>query len=406
MLANTASSEAPPFKIEPPDPRLAGWLKDYPPSLFSETLYQSIELMERYSIELSIDLLHRLGLTQNLQSWRSADELCQLLSYQPRFSPALAWILERLIETGCIEAQSGGASRRYHLRKNPWQPDLDRFRTLALELDPANAATLDLLDHAASLYPMVAYGEQSGDLSLFTARGISLWLNYFHNDNPTYAVNNRVSSILAAGQLADKPRLRILEIGAGAGSASEALLYWLDQGGLLARVERCLITEPNAFFRRRAQRNLSKLYPSLPFEWGGLDLNKPWQTQGAASDEFDLVYAVNVMHISKNLLFSLNEARTSLNENGWLVMGECLRPRVDQPIYPELMFQILESFTQVETDSDIRPTPGFLTPEHWRNALKRADFQEIHVAPEVDSIHEIYPHFFIGAVCGQNHRRQ
>ena len=399
---NAASSDAPTFKARPCDPRLAHWLKDYPPSLLSERLYQSIELMERYSIELAIDLLRRLDVIDQLGEWRSADELCHVLSFQPRFSFALGWILERLVETGCIEARTDGDTHFYHMRHAPWQPKLERLRAVGLNIDPANAATLDLLDHAASLYPAVARGEQSGDHSLFGPQGILLWLNYFHNDNLTYAVNNWVSAMLAADRLSTRPRLRILELGAGAGSASKILVRWFDERGLLPQIERYLITEPNAFFRRRGQRDLAKQYPDLALEWGALDLNLPWDTQGIASGEFNLVYAVNVLHISKDLLFSLNQARSALTGNGWLVIGECLRPYVNQPIYPELMFQILESFTDVQTDPEIRPNPGFLTADHWRRAFTRAGFERVEVAPDIDSIREIYPHFFTGAICGQN----
>src|SRR5438128_6789354 len=208
--------------------------------------------MERYSIELAVDLSRRLNLVDQLGEWRSADELCHLLSFQPRFKFALCWILERLVETGCTEARTDGKIRSYHLRHAPWQPDLKRLHAVGLNIDPANAATLDLLDHAASLYPAVASGEQSGDHSLFGPQGIPLWLKYFDNDNLTYAVNNWVSAILAADRLSTQPRLRILELGAGAGSASETLVRWFDQCGLLPQIERYLITEPNAFFRRRA----------------------------------------------------------------------------------------------------------------------------------------------------------
>src|SRR6266566_706072 len=345
-LVNAASSEAPIFIARPSDPRLAHWLKGYPPSVFSEPLYQSIELMERYSIDLAIDLLSRLDVTDQLGEWRSANELCHVLSFRPGFSFALAWILERLVETGCVEASANGNTRSYLLRRSPWQPELERLRAVGLSIDPANAASLDLLDHAASLYPAVASGEQSGDHSLFGPQGIPLWLKYFHNDNLTYAVNNWVSAILAADRLSARPRLRILELGAGAGSASETLLRWFDQCGLLPQIERYVITEPNAFFRRRAQRDLTKQYPDLPLEWAALDLNLP--------------------------------------------------------IYPELMFQILESFTEVQTDPEIRPNPGFLTADHWRHAFARAGFERAEVAPDIDSIREIYPHFFTGAICGQN----
>jgi SAM-dependent methyltransferase len=381
---------------------LADCLKNYPPSLFSESLYRSIELMERYSIDLAIELLHQLDLIDKLANWRSANELCQVLGFQPRFSSATAWILERLIETGCVEARTDGGSPSYRLRQVPWQPQLTQLRAIGLGIDPGNAATLDLLECAASLYPTVARGAQSGEQSLFGPKGVPLWLNYFHNANLTYAVNNWVSAVLAANCLAARSRLRILELGAGAGSASQNLLGWFDERGLLPRIERYLITEPNAFFRRRNQRELSTRYPDLPLEWGAVDINAQWDSQGVLSGEFDLVYAVNVLHIAKDLLFSLNQARLALASDGWLVIGECVHPYPNQPIYPELMFQILESFTDAHTDPEIRPNPGFLTANQWRRAFTRAGFEHTKVAPDLDHIRELYPHFFTGAIFGQN----
>jgi SAM-dependent methyltransferase len=399
---NAATSGTSTFKAPPRDARLARWLKDYPPTVFSEPLYQSIELMERYSIELAIDLLRRLDVIDQLGEWQSADELCHVLSFRPRFSFALRWILQRLVETGCMEARIERDTCSYHLRHAPWQPDLKRLREVGLDIHPTNAATLDLLDHAASFYPAVARGEQSGDHSLFGPEGITLWLNYFSNDNLTYTVNNWVGAMLAVNRMSSRSGLRILEVGAGAGSASETLLRCFDERGLLPQIERYVITEPNAFFRRRGQRQLAKQYPNLALEWGALDLNLPWTTQGAASGEFDLVYAVNVLHVSKDLLFSLNQARSVLKGDGWLVIGECLRPYLNQPIYPELMFQILESFTEVQTDPEIRPNPGFLTAGHWRSAFARAGLERTKVVPDVDRLREIYPHFFTAAICGQN----
>ena len=401
-LVSEASSQAPAFNPRPHDPRLADCLKDYPPPLFSERLYRSIELMERYSIDLAIDLLRRLDMIGELGEWRSAHELCHVLCFQPRFSFATAWILERLIETGCVEARTDGDSRSYRLRHPPWQPQLAHLRAIGLDIDPSNARTLDLLERAASLYPAVARGEQSGEQSLFGPQGVPLWLNYFHNDNLTYAVNNWTSAVLAARCLTSRPKLRILELGAGAGSATETLLGWLDERGLLPRLERYLITEPNAFFRRRNQRELSTKYRDLPLEWRALDIDGQWHLHGVAPGEFNLLYAVNVLHVAKDLLFSLNQARFALASDGWLVLGECLRPYPNQPIYPELMFQILESFTDVHTNPEIRPNPGFLTANQWRRAFTRAGFERVEVTPDVDHIRELYPHFFTGGICGQN----
>jgi SAM-dependent methyltransferase len=401
-FVNGPFPDAQTFKVGPSDPRLAEYLKEYPPPVFSERLYQSIELLERYSVEVAIDLAGRLNAIDHLSEWRSVDDLCRRLSFQPSFKFALQWILERLAEIDCVEARTDGNIRLYRLRNTLRKPDIENLRAAALQIDPGNAATLDLLDHAASLYPAVASGEQSGDRNLLGPQGVPLWLNYFHNENLSYAVNNWVGAAVAAKRVSGRRALRILEVGAGPGSASEILLRVFDERGLLPRVERYLITEPNAFFLRSGQRKLARQYPGLPIEWNALNLDLPWSDQGINSGEFDLIYAVNVMHISRDLLFSLNEARSALTDDGWLVIGECLRPYFNQPIYPELMFQILESFTNVQTDPEIRPNPGFLTAEHWRRAFTRAGFQRVDIAPNIDRIREIYPHFFTGAICGQN----
>ena len=394
---------APVFNLHPRDPRLAGWLEDYPPSLFNESLYQSIELMERYSIDLAIDLLGRLNVLEQLDRPRSAPDLCDTLSFPTRFSPTLSWLLQRLVETGCIEVEKGNAERSYRLLCSPWQPQCAELRAIALEIDGANASTLDLLDYAASLYPLVAAGKQNGEQGLFLPQGIALWLNYFHNNNLTYAVNNWLGAVVATNYLTTRSRIRILEIGAGASSASEILLRYLNERGLLSRLERYLITEPNAFFRRRGQRELSQRYPNLPLEWGTLDMNSPWETLGIVRGQFDLVYGVNVLHVAKDLLFSLGQARDALASDGSLIISECVRPYPNQPMYPELVFQILDSFTDVEIDPEFRPNPGFLTADQWRHAFKRAGFQHIEVKPELDAIREIYPHFFTGAICGSKH---
>ncbi len=102
-FVNAPLSDAQTFETRPSDPRLAHWLEEYPPAVFSERLYQSIELMERYSIELAVDLSRRLNLIDQLDEWRSADEFCQLLSFQPRFKFACDTRRRRPISNACAQ---------------------------------------------------------------------------------------------------------------------------------------------------------------------------------------------------------------------------------------------------------------------------------------------------------------
>jgi len=396
----TPAAPAPPFDPPGLDPRLTALLAQYPAALFSERLHHSIELMERYSIDWSIALLRRLGVMERLADWRGAADLCRSMTFAPRFETALAWLLERLLETGGITVRERDGVRQYRLENALWEPALAELRAAGIAIDPANRATLNLLDHAASIYPAVAHGETTGEQALFGMHGIPLWLEYFHDDNTTYAINNWLGALAAADCVSTLPAIRILEFGAGAGSASQTLLRTLSERGLASRIERYVITEPNAFFRRRSQRSLSTQYAELPLEFRALDIDKPWDKQGVAPGGFHLIYGINALHVANDLVFSLRQARASLTADGWLVAGECLRLFARQPIYAELMFQLLEGFSEVNTDPQFRPNGGFLTPSQWRSAFKRAGFGNVEVRPDVERIREIYPHFFTGAVCG------
>ena len=108
-----------------------------------------------------------------------------------------------------------------------------------------------------------------------------------------------------------------------------------------------------------------------------------------------------MLHVAKDLQFSLAQAAQWLKPAGWLVSGECLRPLPDQPVYTELMFRILDSYTQVTLDPAFRPNPGFLTAQQWRTALRAAGLDQIRIEPDHELIRAVYPRFLLGALCAQ-----
>jgi SAM-dependent methyltransferase len=113
------------------------------------------------------------------------------------------------------------------------------------------------------------------------------------------------------------------------------------------------------------------------------------------------VWGVNVFHLARDLDAVLREARAALAPGGWLVVGEGLRPFPDRAVGAELPFQLLESFVGVQTDPETRPTPGFLTAEHWVAAFRRAGFTTVEVAPDVVRLRAIYPGLLAAAICGR-----
>jgi len=379
--------------------RLRELLDGYPDGLFTEPFYDACELVDRYVLALSSQIADELGLEAALARPATAEEVAASRGLQPGFLPALRWLLERLAEAGDAEAQGNGAARTFHASRPIAVRDAVSVRAALLANDPRHQPTLRLLDLAAETYPAVARGQTSGSDALFGLGQVALWCEYFHNDNPVYAVNNRVAAFSAANRFTAVAHPRIVEVGAGAGSATEALLNELRPRGI--EPESYLVTEPSKFFRRRGERALRAAYPGVQFSFGGLDIDRPWSEQGVTAGSADLVFGVNVLHVARDLQFSLQQARQALAPGGWLVIGEAQRLLPGQPIWAEFVFQLLEGFTNVETDGELRPTHGFLQPETWLEAVRHAGFSEVTIEPDVFKIREIYPRFYTGAVCGR-----
>ncbi len=386
-----------PTEVLPVDPRVTELLSHFPEDLFSDSFYRSWELVDRYGRAWMLELVDELGVFEALREPRSLPELRHELGFVESFRHALDWLVRGLVEVG-LAVRFDDEPVRYQ-RRGELPPSVRAsIREACLATDPHNEATLALLDVASQVYPRVARGEIRGQEALFGLGQTQLWLDYFHNENPIYAVNNRLAAHVACEHLPVQAG-RVLEVGAGAGSGTDALLEAMATSSI--RPSRYHFTEPSPFFRRRAERRLRSEHPDCPFEFGGLDIDQDLAAQGVEDGSCDLIYAVNVVHVARDLDRSLDAMRRALAPGGWLVAAESIRPFAGRTLSTELIFQILEDFWDVQLDPTRRPTPGFLTPEQWAGLLRDAGFSEVEVLPDHQRIREVYPRFCTGVVCGR-----
>ncbi len=379
--------------VPTPDPRLYAILAEagFGPDLFSPLQHRACVLVDRSALALAIDLCARLGVFELLDTPRTAPALCDLRSFVPSFARPLGWLLARLGHAGIV-TRDGDA---YRLVAAPPAPALVDLRARGLATDASYAPAYELLDVAAGLYPRVARGEVQAERALFLRVG--LWVAYFDNANRYYALNNRVAARAAAVRLA--PGARVLEVGAGLGSATQALLEELRARDRLEALAAYRATEPVSFFRRRAERALAAAWPRAPVSCDELDLNRPWETQGVSPASCSLVWGVNVFHLAQRLDEVLRAAHAALAPGGWLVVGEGVRPAPDEPVGAELPFQLLDAFHAVELHPVERPTAGFLTAEAWQAALRRAGFARVEVVPDVERLRRVHAGFMAAAFC-------
>lgn len=360
-------------------------------ALFTWPFLRASEVFDELVDAASAEVLRRAGAWPVAPGTEPA-ALVAARGWAPRSLPLVAFVHRKLaaashlVDSGSGYAPSGS---------EPGDLEALEAELAAIDADSAVAgeAVRILVEEAGGFLS----GERTGEEILFRPDRLPLWFRYFSNRNLLYGVNNSLGA-LALSRVLPASGARVLEIGGGAGSAAEAALARL--GG---RVSRYLFTEVVPTFARRGERAArAAAAPGVAVEAAKLDMTKPWAPQGAAPGAFDAVYSVNCFHVAPDLSAVLAEAREALVPGGSLVVSECVRPLGnDQPIYVELVFDLLESFTRVTLDPVARPTHGFLTPAAWRESLRRAGFVDVTFLPDAEELARSYPSFFASAVTAR-----
>ena len=370
-------------------------------SLFTPEFVLCAEHFDQFTVDTVLRLVHELGFEDALAEGTSAPALVARGGFAPRALAPVAWFLRKLAAAGFLDAAGSGPNAVYRARGPLPRGDPDLAEARARALDPRSLPAFAVVRTMVAHAPEFLRGEKTGEEVLFAPARLPLWFDYFSNENLLYHINNRLGAEAVARALPATRRAVLLEIGGGSGSAALAVGERLARDGALSRIERYVFTEIVPTFLRRAERALKARFPELPVEFRKLDMNEDFAGQGVPPGTADVVYAVNTVHVARDLVATLARIREALKPGGAAVFSECVRPFPEQPIYVEFVFNFLENFTGVATDPEIRPTHGFLTPENWRRAFRAAGFERPEILPDVEELAKHYDAFFVAAVSAR-----
>lgn len=371
--------------------------------LFDARFVRSCVLYDEYVYRLSGRVFRASGLVGAAREPGSVLDLAARAGLDPSRAVPIDWLLRELASRGVVQRLGDDSHEDFDAVRyraiEPF-PDLDPEEPLDAQRrhDPSWMPSYTVAGTVAGDYPAFLRGEMSGEDVLFSPERLGLWFDYFSNDHGLYAVNNRLGAIAVEQWMAPAGGT-ILELGGGLGSAALALLERLEGAGRLDAVERYRFTEIIPAFLRRGQRHLEGRYGSWGrLSYGRLDMDKPFEPQGVSEGSVSCVYAVNTLHVAHDLELTLCEIRRALKPGGALVLSECVRPFPGQPIYVELIFNLMESFRTPRLDSRFRPTGGFLTPEQWTEALQAAGFEDVRFLPDMKRVREHFSVFYVAAL--------
>ncbi|GGZ41800.1 type I polyketide synthase [Streptomyces poonensis] len=252
---------------------------------------------------------------------------------------------------------------RYHLRRTDTEVS-DVMPRAALQTPAFVHEHALAAQHLRSL-PEVLRGHRD-PMEMLTDDASVRTLEQFYDTSPVCRFHNRIAremlrEIVRAWP-ADRP-LRILEVGAGTGGTTAALLPLLPAD----RTTYCF-TDASAFFFPRAQ---SRFAAHDFVDYRTFDLDVAPGEQGFTPHSFDLVVAGNALHTAKDLRTALRHVASLLTGNGALLAVESHDVAILTPL-----FGTLDSFYG-QTDTDLRPHSLLLARHKWPELLRTCGFPDV-----------------------------
>ena len=303
--------------------------------------------------------IRRLGWDLSPGAHRTADGIAAGLGIVPRHRRLFGKLLDVLGEEGFL-ARRG---EEWAGTGKPPGPDPDKIVEVLRERHPRLKAQVELTAKCGRRLAAVLRGEEDPLHLLFEGGSFDATEALYRDSPSAQAFNALVREAVSelVGKSLPGGKIRVLEVGAGTGGTSSAVLPVLPPG----RTEYSFTDISNAFLVRAREKFAD--FPFLRFQL--LDIERDPQVQGFTPGGFDLVIAANVLHATADMRETLRHVRSLLAPGGSLLLLEGTRTER----WVDLTFGLTEGWWRF-TDLDLRPTGPALSAEAWRRVLVETGF--------------------------------
>ncbi|KAK2834879.1 hypothetical protein FQN49_006825 [Arthroderma sp. PD_2] len=216
-----------------------------------------------------------------------------------------------------------------------------------------------------------------------------LLTRFYKEEEELRYMNGRLGGMVA--QIAFRyPRMKILEIGAGTGSATHAVLDRIGRS-----YHSFTFSDISAGFFEDAQATLMDHNDRLIYKV--LDIEQDPMKQGFEEHSYDLIIAANVLHATRYLESTMTNVRRLLKPGGYLAALEVTNK---DGMRDTFIMGGFEGWWLGESDG--RAWGPMLSPPEWDNILQKSEFNGFTaITPSCDSPLAAYSVFVSQAVDHQ-----
>ncbi|WP_055419932.1 SDR family NAD(P)-dependent oxidoreductase [Streptomyces pactum] len=328
---------------------------------------------EELALRLLASVLDRAGLFGAGEA--SREELAARLGVVPEHAALFQAELDMLAEADWLTGTDGGRLRPTGRGTAPEAELLAELRRLA-ERHPSLAPVVTLLGDCLTALPDVLTGRRPAMEVLFPDGSAERVAAVYRGDPVTDRCNGEVARLVAeqvgARRAADPTApVRILEVGAGTGGTTAAVLDALASCG--DGVE-YVFTDVSPAFVRKARNRFGSRYPFTRFEV--LDIEADPAGQGLTPGAHDVVLATNVLHATRRLSGTLTGVKRLLRRGGALLLVEGTRARHQLA----LVFGLTTGWWLFSDPEQRMPRSPLASERQWRDALAACGFTDISAA--------------------------
>ena len=335
-----------------------------PHDLVPEAVTAGFAALDRFAIEVMSDALRRLGCFVSIGERMNAEETAVRAGVKPTYALLLERWLRHLADAGRLTREDDA-----FVALAPLAGDLAGSLAAARRALPDAAFLIDYVARSGESAPDVLRGAASPLENLFPASSLDTVEALYHTWTLPRYFNGLTCETLQAWRAALPPRdaLRVIEVGAGTGGMTRALLQTLP----FDRME-YVFTDVSEFFFSR-MRGVLAAFPFVRF--GKLDLDADPAEQGYPHGRFDVVVAANVLHATRHLGRTLDRVAGLLRPGGLLLAYEVTTPFA----WLDVSVALIEGWQRF--DDELRTDGPLLSAELWRTAIAARGFDEVATFP-------------------------